>query len=89
MTAYQVEFVRSARKEFERLPAKLRVRVVEALNILSQNPHSEFLRVKKLKGAEELYRIRIGDHRLVYEVRDERLVVIVVKIGHRRDVYRR
>ena len=87
--AYRIEFVRSARKEFERLAPKPRSKVVEALNVLAQNPYSELLNVKKLKGADKLYRIRIGDHRVVYEIRDERLVVIVIKIGNRREVYRR
>ena len=85
---YRIEFVRSARKEFERLAPKMRSKVVEALNVLAQNPYSELLKVKKLKGADKLYRIRISDHRIVYEIRDERLVVIVIKIGHRREVYR-
>lgn len=42
----------------------------------------------KLKGEDELYRIRAGDYRIVYEVRDAALVVVVIKVGHRRDVYR-
>lgn len=89
MPAYTVEFVRSAQKEFNRLPAKMHSKVAEALTLLSQNPYSELLRVKKLKGADKLYRIRLGDYRLVYEIRQERLVVLVIKIGHRRDVYQR
>ena len=86
--AYRVEFVKSARKEFERLPVKVRAKITEALNLLSQNPYSELLKVKKLKQADKLYRFRLGDYRVLYEVRNERLVVIVIKIGHRRDVYR-
>jgi mRNA interferase RelE/StbE len=42
----------------------------------------------KLQGEEELYRIRIGDYRIVYQIRDAVLVVLVVQIGHRRDIYR-
>ena len=89
MAVYRVEFTKSSRKEFERLPGKLRLKTAEALHLLSQNPYSELLKIKKLKGAEGLYRIRLGDYRVVYEIRDERLVVIVIKIGHRREVYRR
>ncbi|MCZ2390534.1 MAG: type II toxin-antitoxin system RelE/ParE family toxin [Acidobacteria bacterium] len=88
MSAYSVCFVRSARKEFDRLPAKLRSKIAEALSLLSQNPYSELLKVKKLKGADQLYRIRIGDHRVVYEVRNTSLVVVVIKIGHRSEIYR-
>jgi len=88
MATYRIEFVKSARKEFERLPARIRTKTAEALNLLSQNPYSELLRIKKLKGAENLYRIRLGDYRVGYEIRNERLIVLVIKIGHRREVYR-
>ena len=88
MAEYRVEFTKSSRKEFERLPAKLRLKIAEALRVLSQNPYSELLKIKKLKGADALYRIRLGDYRVVYNIRDERLVVIVIKIGHRGQVYR-
>jgi len=86
---YRVEFTRSARKEFERLPAKFRSKVIEALTLLSVNPYSELLQIKKLRGEEHLFRVRLRDHRVVYEIRDKTLVVTVIKIGHRREVYRR
>ena len=89
MAAYQVEFVKSAEKEFEKLPARIKSKVGEALALLSINPFSELLSVKKLKGAESLFRIRLGDYRVVYEIQKKRLVVIVVKIGHRSEIYRR
>lgn len=88
MTTYKVEFVKSAQKEFIKLSAKTQAKIIEALNLLSQNPYSELLKYKKLKGAEALYRIRLGDYRVVYEVHDDKLIVLVIKIGHRRDVYR-
>lgn len=88
MPEYSVQFVRSAQKEFDRLPTKLRVKVTEALALLSKHPYSELLNVKKLKGATQLYRIRLDDYRLVYEIRDDVLVVVVIKIGHRSDVYK-
>ena len=89
MDPYRIEFTKSSRKEFERLPVKLRLKTAEALNLLSQNPYSELLKIKKLKGAHGLYRIRLGDYRVVYEIRDTLLVVIVIKIGNRGEVYRR
>jgi mRNA interferase RelE/StbE len=67
----------------------MRSKTTEALNLLALNPYSELLKVKKLKAAQDLYRIRLGDYRLVYEIRNERLVVLVIKIGHRGEVYRR
>lgn len=89
MATYSIEFVKSAQKEFDRLSSKLQVRTSEALNLLAQNPFSELLKVKKLKGASHLYLIRLEDYRIVYEIRNEQLVVLVIKIGHRREVYRR
>lgn len=88
MAIYAVEFVKSARKEFERLPARIRDRIAEALRLLAQDPRSELLRVKKLRDPQDLFRIRVGDYRVVYELRHKALVIMVIKIGHRREVYR-
>ena len=89
MTAsYRVEFVKSARKEFDRLPARVQAKIVETLRLLAANPFSELLRIKKLKGADALYRFRIGDYRVVYEIKQEVLLILVIKIGHRSEVYR-
>lgn len=88
MPPYRIEFAKSARKEFDGLPAKIQARVIEAVQLLATNPFSELLRFKKLKGAESLYRVRIGDYRIVYEVRNAVLLIVVIKIGHRKDVYR-
>jgi len=86
---YSVELVKSAAKEFKKLPEKVKSQVVETLGFLKQNPFSEVLKVKKLKGADSLYRIRLGNYRLVYEVRSKKLIVLVIKIGHRKDVYKK
>lgn len=85
---YRIEFAKSAKKEFERLPAKVQNRVTQALEVLARNPFSELLKIKKLKGADSLYRIRLGDYRIVYEVRQNILVIVVIKIGNRKEVYR-
>ena len=86
-SSYRIEFTKSAKKEFEGLPEKMQGKVIEALGVLSPNPFSELLKVKKLKGADSLYRIRIGDYRVVYEIRKNTLIILVIKIGHRREVY--
>lgn len=84
---YSVELTKSAVKEFKKLQKPIKEKVVEAFQFLSQNPYSELLRVKKLKGADSLYRIHIGDYRVVYEVNNNKLKILVIKIGHRKDVY--
>lgn len=79
----------SAAREFRQLPKATKARVEEALQLLPVNPYAEILGVRKLRGATDLFRIRVGDYRIVYEVRNDVLTVVVIKLGHRRDVYRR
>jgi mRNA interferase RelE/StbE len=80
--AYQVRIKRSARKEIEALPMRNRRQVVAAIESLGEEPRP--LGVRKLTGADNHYRIRVGDYRIVYEIADERLIVFVVRVGHRR-----
>lgn len=88
MTLYKIEFVKSAKKEFDHLPAPVKKKTLDALSLLAINPYTEILNIKKLKGATDLFRVRLGDYRLVYEIRAQIVTVVVIKIGHRKDVYR-
>lgn len=88
MSKYQIEFTRSARKEFSCLPAKIQNRIVEILKVLANNPYTEILNIKKLKGEDSLYRVRMGDYRVVYSIVDQTLKIVIIKVGHRKDVYR-
>ena len=85
--AYRVDIKRSAAKELAALPAKLRVRVDERLLELGTAPRS--MGALKLAGPDDLYRVRVGDVRVLYSILDDVLVVLVVKVAHRREVYRR
>ena len=85
MASYSVLIKPSAAKELERLPDKLRRQVAKRIQALADNPRP--VGVEKLTG-EELYRVRQGDHRIVYSIEDAVLIVRVVRIGNRRDVYR-
>ena len=85
MASYKVEIKRSAAKELEQLPPKDRARVATRIQSLRFDPRPPG--VEKLSG-QERYRLRQGDYRILYEIHDELVVVIVVKIGHRRNVYR-
>jgi mRNA interferase RelE/StbE len=82
---YEVELRRNARKTLGRLQEQERLKLTSALLELKQNPRPKG--VEKVRGTE-LWRIREGDYRLVYHIDDERKVVAVVRIGHRRDIYR-
>ncbi len=74
------------RKALARLPSDTHIRIVRKLQALEDNPRPAG--VEKLAGVENLYRVRVGDWRIVYAIRDRELVVIVIRIGHRREVYR-
>jgi mRNA interferase RelE/StbE len=85
---YRVLFQKSAFKEYEALPKQIQARVDQALEILSIHPFSEILRFKKIRGKENHYRIRVGDYRIIYSPQNGSLIVRVVRIGHRKDVYK-
>ena len=69
-----------------KLPREAQVRVAAAMEALTANPRPHG--VKKLSGEESLYRIRTGDYRIIYQIRDKELIVLIVKVAHRREVYR-
>ena len=82
---HAVKINKSARKEIDGLEKQEKDRVLDAIEALSDHPRPKDC--KKLKGSD-LYRIRVGDYRIVYEIHDNALIILVVKIGHRREVYR-
>lgn len=86
MASYSVELTRTAERQLRRVASRDRGRIVEAVESLSETPRPRHAR--KLRGYDEVYRIRVGPYRVVYEVYDERVVVIVLKVGHRKDIYR-
>ena len=77
---------RSAAKELESVPTKDRQRIVAKIGALAKNPRPAG--AEKLSG-EDKYRVRQGDHRILYEILDADLLVTIVRIGNRREVYRR
>ena len=83
---YSVELLPAALKQLEKLPAAAQRRILAALAALEEDPRPPG--VVKLSGEDNLWRIRVGDYRIVYEIHDDRLLVLVVRIGHRKDVYR-
>ncbi|HEX4602006.1 MAG TPA: type II toxin-antitoxin system RelE/ParE family toxin [Gemmatimonadales bacterium] len=85
MANYRLLIKRSATKELEELPAKVRRRIVNRIDTLAAEPRPPG--VEKLSGQQK-YRIRQGDYGVLYTIEDADQTVTVVKIGHRRDVYR-
>lgn len=87
MTArYQIELTRAARRALDSLPTKVQKRIDRHILALAKNPYPPGS--KKLRGAEGLHRLRVGDYRILYIVEADRLVIVIVTIGHRREVYR-
>ena len=82
--AYAVEVRRSVQKTISRLDKPLRERLYNALRNLADDPRP--YGAKKLSNRDG-WRIRVGEYRVIYEVFDDRLVVVVIRIGHRREVY--
>ncbi|MBI2197444.1 MAG: type II toxin-antitoxin system RelE/ParE family toxin [Candidatus Rokubacteria bacterium] len=86
MTRYQITFSRSARRELEALDARLVARLWARILGLSDDARPPGCR--KLRGEERLWRIRVGEYRVLYSVDDGAKVVDVVAVRHRRDAYR-
>jgi len=83
---YAVEFLPSAAKSLSGLEPTVQHRIARRIDRLAEDPHAG---ATKLRGTDEVWRVRVGDYRVLYQIEtDERLVVLVIKIGHRRDVYR-
>lgn len=82
---YQVILPKSVQKELDRLSDDIANRILVRLTELETNPRPAD--VKKLKG-RSAWRIRIGDYRVIYEIHDRVLQIVIITIGHRRDIYR-
>ena len=83
---HKLEFTESARRELRALDGQLQRRISTKVNELCEDPFPSG--VKKLHGLQAHFRIRVGDYRVIYRVDGRRIVVVIVRIGHRRDVYR-
>jgi mRNA interferase RelE/StbE len=83
--SYTVTITRVAQKELGNLAEPNFTRICEALEGLAEDPRP--LGIKKLKGREG-WRLRIGDYRVIYEIDDTQKIIIVLHVGHRRDIYR-
>lgn len=84
MPTYTIKLSRSAEKEFDRLDSSLQRRILKKLRGLEAAPRGPGS--IKLSG-DESWRVRIGDYRVVYEIHDDVLIVLVLRVGHRRDIY--
>ena len=85
MAAYKIFFKASVWKDFEPIPKKDLKKILQSIHRLSEDPRPRGC--EKLTG-QERFRLRQGRYRIVYSIQDDQLTVWVVKVGHRKDVYR-
>ncbi|URM91114.1 type II toxin-antitoxin system RelE/ParE family toxin [Streptomyces sp. MRC013] len=85
---YAFRFTTAAQRQIRAIGRPEAMRILTALTALGDDPYREDADIKKLAGPSDLYRLRVGNYRVAYQINDGELVVLVVKVGDRRDVYR-
>ena len=83
---YSLTIMPHAMRQLSRLTGKQAMRIQDKIDALADNPRPPG--TVKLTAEDNLYRVRVGDYRIVYRIEDRRLVVLIVRIGHRREIYR-
>ncbi|MBW4631757.1 MAG: type II toxin-antitoxin system RelE/ParE family toxin [Iphinoe sp. HA4291-MV1] len=83
---YQIEFTKGVIKQLKKLPANIKERIEIKVQELAIEPRPNG--VKKLQGDDNSYRVRVGDYRVIYEIQDDILLVTVIRVGHRSEVYK-
>jgi len=85
MASYRNEFLPTAQKELAALPKQIQKRIAAKIDSLQSDPRPPG--IKALKNGAGRLRLRVGDYRVIYRIEDDRLLVLVVKVGHRKNVY--
>ncbi|MFD8632320.1 type II toxin-antitoxin system RelE/ParE family toxin [Streptomyces sp. NPDC059533] len=85
---YAFRFTTAAQRQLRAIDKPAAMRILAALTALGDDPYREDADVKKLTGPSGLYRLRVGNYRIAYQILDGELVILVVQVGDRRDVYR-
>jgi mRNA interferase RelE/StbE len=83
---YAIEFSKRAMRELEMFPNPIRNRIDARIRALASDPRPPGC--QRLTGFDDLYRVRSGDYRIVYQIQDRVLIVVIVRVGHRREIYR-
>ena len=85
MANYSVEISATAEKQLKKISRKDQISVLKRMQELGKEPRPN--RSRKLRGIENVYRVRVGSYRILYSIEDKHLIIIILKVGHRRDVY--
>ncbi len=86
MASYRIEVSATAERQIRKLPRVDQIRVVRVIQSLAANPRPSGCR--KLSGFDDVFRVRIGRYRVLYSIEDSRLIIIVLKVGDRKDIHR-
>ena len=84
--SYRIAFKKSAAKSLRKIPKADQKRIAEKIDSLAEAPPNQD--TTKMKGNNPFHRVRVGGYRIIYEIQNEVLIILIVKIGHRRDIYR-
>ena len=85
--SYRIAVKRSAAKALKKIPKADRKRIIEKIESLSENlPNPD---TTKMKGNNPFHKVRTGDYRIIYEIHDDILLILILKIGHRKDIYKK
>jgi mRNA interferase RelE/StbE len=83
---YRVEFLASAAKQLAKLDRQAQRRIAAAIDRLKEEPRAHG--ALKLRGSDDVWRLRVGTFRVLYQIEDQRMVVVIVRVSHRREAYR-
>jgi mRNA interferase RelE/StbE len=82
---YSVVIPKPVQKQPENLPKTERDKIIPVLKLIAEDPRPSG--VKKLKGYDKTYRVRVGDYRVIYEIKDKELIILLLSVSHRKDSY--
>lgn len=82
---WQIQIERKAQKALKKISEPYKSKIIEKIEGLADEPRPH--NCKKLKGVSGLWRVRVSDYRIVYQIIDEKLLILIVRIGHRKDIY--
>lgn len=85
---YEIKFYKEAIKSIQKLDKPTRNRILDHINILSDNPKHSELDIKKMQGVNNQYRLRVGAYRVVYSIFNDQLIIVIIKVGSRGDIYK-
>lgn len=83
-----IVFKKSAFKEYKKLPKQYKQKINDVLEILQINPLSEILNTRKIQNTKNHYRVRLGHYRIIYFIQNRQLIIEIIRVGHRQDVYK-